>query len=113
MKRIAIILIILLVAGGGVWYFTGGPERVARERIESDLVARGLPQVMAECMAIRLSEQLSLSQLRKLERLKPEEGEADVPLTVAGVLDRFRRIGDPEAIEVAATSAAICAFGGL
>lgn len=104
---------LLLVVAGAVWYFTGGPERVARQRIESELLARGLPQPMAECMATRMSEQLSIAQLRKLEALKPEEGEADVPLTVAGVLERVRRVGDPEAVEVTATSAAICAFGGL
>ncbi|QPC99513.1 hypothetical protein [Qipengyuania soli] len=113
MKRVLLVIVVLLIAGGAVWFFTGGPERVARQRIESELVARGLPQPMAECMATRMSEQLSIAQLRKLEALKPEAGEADVPMTVAGVLERVRRVGDPEVVEVTATSAAICAFGGI
>ena len=113
MKRIAIIVSLLLLGAGAAWFLTGGPERAARQRIESELVARGLPQPMAECMATRMSERLSIAQLRKLQALRPEEGEADVPLTVAGLLERVRRVGDNEAVEVTASSAAICAFGGL
>ena len=113
MKRIAIIASLLALAAGTIWFLTGGPERVARHRIESALVERGLPQPMAECMASRLAKRLSIAQLRKLASLQPEGGEAETPLTVAGVLEKARRLGDAEIVEVTATSAAICAFDGL
>ncbi|MEC7623232.1 MAG: hypothetical protein VYA25_03500, partial [Pseudomonadota bacterium] len=59
-----------------------------------------------------MAERLSVSQLRKLERLEAEEGEADIPLGVVELLERIRRVDDPEVVEVAASSAAFCAFGG-
>ena len=77
----------------------------------ANMVAAGLPQPMAECMAGRMADRLSIDQLRKLESLRPEEGEADIPLNIAEFLERVRRVDDPEVLEVSTTSAAICAFG--
>ena len=67
---------------------------------------------MAKCLAGRMAERLSVSQLRKLERLQAEKGEADIPLGVVELLERIRRVDDPEVVEVAASSAAFCAFSG-
>ncbi|MBO6528210.1 hypothetical protein [Erythrobacter sp.] len=113
MKRVLIVLA-LLVAGAAVVWATigGGLQGTVEERLENELVARGLPEPMAECMATRMAERLSVGQIRKLENLRPEEGEADIPLSVAGFLERVRRVDDPEVVEVAASSAAICAFSG-
>ena len=52
------------------------------------------------------------TQIRKLEELRAQEGEAMVPLSMAEFLERVRRIGDNEVVEVTASSAAICAFSG-
>ncbi len=109
------VLIILAIAaiGIGAWAFSGGIERTAEERIESELVARGLPEPLANCMAQRMADRLTLSQLRQLERLRAQEGEADDAMTMPDFLERVRRIDDPEVIEVTASSAAVCAFGSL
>ena len=113
MKRILLIILAVLGIAGIVWVVTGGFGRTIESRIEGELVARGLPQPMAECMAGRMAQRLTVPQLRKLEALRAEEGEADVPLTMPEFLERVRRVGDPEVIEVTATSAAVCAFGGI
>ena len=113
MKRIAVVFALLLVAGLIVWATIGGGlQGTVEDRLENRMVAAGLPQPMAECLAGRMAERLSVNQLRKLENLRPEEGEADIPLSVAEFLERVRRVDDPEVLEVTASSAAICAFGG-
>ncbi len=113
MKRAIIILVLLLVVGLIIWATVGGGLQGSVENsLEQEMVAAGLPQPMAGCMAGRMAERLSISQLRKLEKLRPEEGEADIPLSIAEFLERTRRVDDPEVLEVAASSAAICAFGG-
>ena len=113
MKRILIVLALLAVGGVALWATIGGGlQDTAEVRLEDEFVARGLPQPMAGCLAGRMAERLSVSQLRKLERLEAEEGEADIPLGVVELLERIRRVDDPEVVEVAASSAAFCAFGG-
>ncbi|WP_370189382.1 hypothetical protein [Qipengyuania sp.] len=111
MKQLLIVLALLALAGAILWATVGGGlQGSVEDRLEAEFVARGLPQPMAECMAGRMAERLSVNQLRKLEKLAPEEGEADVPLSMAEVLERIRRVDDPEVLEVAAGSAAVCAF---
>ncbi|MBX7501920.1 hypothetical protein K3181_10750 [Qipengyuania sp. YG27] len=111
MKRLVIVLALLAVAGALLWATVGGGlQGSVEERLQAELVARGLPQPMAECMAGRMAERLSVNQIRKLMKLAPEEGEADIPLNVAEFLERVRRVDDPEVLEVAAGSAAVCAF---
>lgn len=113
MKRVLIVLALLLVGGIIVWAtLGGGVQGTVEDRLEEKFVARGLPQPMAGCLAGRMAERLSVSQLRKLERLQAEEGEADIPLGVVELLERVRRVDDPEVVEVAASSAAFCAFSG-
>ena len=113
MKRVLIVLALLLVGGIIVWATLGGGlQGTVEDRLEEESVARGLPQPMAGCLAGRMAERLSVSQLRKLERLEAEEGEADIPLGVVELLERIRRVDDPEVVEVAASSAAFCAFSG-
>ncbi|WP_341711197.1 hypothetical protein [Erythrobacter sp.] len=110
MKRKILIVGAVLLALGGGWLLTGGLGRAVESRIESELVAHGLPQPMASCMADRMADRLTLGQLRKLESLNSKEGEAVAPITVAEFLERARQVDDPEVIEVTATSAAVCAF---
>lgn len=113
MKRILLVLLGVALVGGAAWVLTGGLTRSVEDRLEDELVLRGLPQPLAACMAGRMAERLSIAQLRKLERLGPEEGEAEGPLTMAGLLERVRRVGDREVLEVTAGSAAVCAFADL
>ena len=76
MKRVAIILAVLVIAGLILWATVGGGfQGSVEDRLEDEMVAAGLPQPMAECMAGRMADRLSIGQLRKLESLRPEEGE--------------------------------------
>ena len=88
----------------------GGLQDTAEVRLEDEFVARGLPQPMAGCMAERMAQRLSVLQLRKLENLRAQEGERAIPLSIAEFLERVRRVDDGEVLEVAASSAAVCAF---
>ena len=111
MKRVLIALALLAIVGMIVWATIGGGLRgTVEDRLEEQMIARGLPQPIAECMAGRMAERLSVGQLRKLENLQAEAGEPDVPLTIAEFLERVRRVDDREVLEVVASSAAICAF---
>ena len=58
----------------------------------------------------RMAQRLSVLQLRKLENLRAQEGERAIPLSIAEFLERVRRVDDGEVLEVAASSAAVCAF---
>ena len=109
MRKIVIIVAVLLV-GIGAWVWFGGFERVTAGRIETALAERGVPQPIAACMGTRLSERLSLSQLRELERLGEREAEAGMPTSTVEFLERIRSVEDRELIEVVGTSAAICSF---
>jgi hypothetical protein len=109
-KRTILIVVAVLAVLAGGWLLTGGLGRAVERRIESGLVAQGLPQPMAGCMAKRMAKRLTLGQLRGLEALSQGGGEAAAVPSVAEFLERLRRIDDAEAIEVTATSAAVCAF---
>lgn len=111
MRRMLIVIAVLAVAGIGLWIYFGGVEQVAERRVEAALVEAGLPQEQASCMAVRMTERLTLNQLRKLEGLAPQDGEAALPLAPGEILARLRRVDDPQAVEVTATAAAICALG--
>ena len=113
MGRALLVAALLVIAGVIVWATIGGGlQDTVEDRLEAEMVARGIPQPMAECMADRMAERLSVTQIRKLEELRAQEGEAMVPLSMAEFLERVRRIGDNEVVEVTASSAAICAFSG-
>ncbi|WP_324828093.1 hypothetical protein [Qipengyuania zhejiangensis] len=110
MRKIFIVMALLALAGVGLWAWLGGAEKVTAGRIEAVLVEQGIPAPVAACMGTRMADNLSLVQLRKLQQLQPSEDEGAVPINMAEFLERLRRVDDPEAIEVVATSAAICSF---
>ena len=73
----------------------------------------GVPEEQAGCMAPRMAERLTRDQLRKLQNVAPQEGEAALPRDAGEALARIRRVDDPEAVEVTVRAAAACAFGGI
>lgn len=81
-------------------------------RIANRLNEAGLSRPMAECMAGRWVDRLSVFQLRKIqsltEDLKRERSAGR--LTVVRLIDRVRALDDPEIVEVVSTSAARCAL---
>ncbi|MBX9885827.1 MAG: hypothetical protein K2X68_12730 [Novosphingobium sp.] len=81
------------------------PAKLAEGRVRSALLDAGLSQPNAACMAERMTDRLTLGQLRKLQALQgPKRTIADYVMTV-------RRVGDRQLIEVTVSSALLCASG--
>ncbi len=102
--RAAIILASSLALAGCV-------EAIAESRVQSALSDAGLSDRNADCMAERMVDRLTISQLKKLERLKARAGEREKPVTLAQYVERVRRVGDAEVVAVTGSSAALCAVG--
>ncbi len=110
MRKTLIAIALLAILGIAVWGYFGGLERVTAGRIETALVERGVPQPIAACMGTRLSERLSIGQLRELERVGQREREAGLPTSTVEFLERIRNVENAKLVEVVGTSAAICSF---
>lgn len=82
-----------------------GCSQVAENRVRSALIDAGLSEKDADCMAGRMVDRLSITQLRKLEAL---EGEKQ---SLQDYIDAVARVGDAEALAVTASSAALCTTG--
>jgi hypothetical protein len=81
------------------------PAKLAEGRVRSALMDAGLSQPNAACMAERMTDRLTIGQLRKLQALQaPKRSLSDYVTTV-------RRVGDRELIEVTVSSALLCATG--
>jgi hypothetical protein len=106
-----VLLFVLFLLGLGAFWVLGGEkllDRVTEARVEQALLDNGAPQPLAECMAGRLVETLTIEQLLKLEQLAPQDGENRVPLSRREAIERLNRVDDPEAVRALATSGASC-----
>lgn len=115
MRMLAIVLSIALI-GVGIWVFTrdgGVLERVTEERVEGALLANGVPAPMASCMAEKLTDKLSISQLQKLEKLGPQGGESRIPESGSAAVERLRRVEDSEAVSALIGSATTCGIASM
>ena len=114
MFRALLLLILLAALGVGAWLYFGDGMRMVTERsVEVALLEAGVPEEQAACMAPRMTERLTPEQLRQLENVAPQDGEAALPRDAGEALDRIRRVDDPEAVEVTVRAAAACTFGGI
>ena len=107
----AILAMLLLV--GGVWFLLrddGVIDEVNEDNIRAVLLENRVPKPMANCMAPRLVDQLSLNQLRKLQRAAPQDGEGAVPLSTGEAIARLRRVDDRETVETVVSVAGGCGF---
>lgn len=96
---------IISVAMLGMALVTGCVSKLAEGRVRSALVASGLSDANAACMAERMTDRLSIGQLRKLQALQgPKRSLADWTSAV-------RKVGDRQLIEVTGSSALLCATG--
>ena len=84
---------------------SGCASKLAYGRVKSALTEAGLSDANASCMADRMTDKLTVAQLRKLERLKGEKR------SVLDYVAAVRRVGDAEAIQVTLSSAALCSTG--
>lgn len=108
-----VLLFVLFLGMLAAFWVLGGErllDRVTEARVEQALLDNGAPQPLAECMAARLVESLTIEQLLKLEKLAPEEGENRVPLSPSEAIERLRRVDDPEAVRALGASGAGCSF---
>ena len=99
MRRAAVFAILVAVTASGC------VSKLAYGRVKSALSEAGLSDANAACMADRMTDKLTILQLRKLQALRGEKrGLADY---VAAV----RKVNDPEVLAVTATAAAVCTTG--
>lgn len=81
------------------------PSKLAYGKVRSALVDAGLSDSNASCMATRMTDRLSIGQLKRLQSLQgPKRGLADYVATV-------KRLGDAELLGVTTSAAALCASG--
>jgi hypothetical protein len=81
-----------------------------QSRVEAGLTKAGLPRSLAACMAPRMTRELSLVQLRRLQALGGV-GQLDMgTVTVRQFLHQVRALKDPEIIGVTTSAALACAI---
>ena len=106
-----LIMAVVALLGIGAWFVfkpEGLLQQVTEERVEKALLNNGVPMPMAGCMAPRLTDRLTIDQLRNLEKMAPEKGESTFPMGPNEALTRLRRVGDDEAVEQLVRVAAGC-----
>jgi len=79
-------------------------------RLRAGLEEAGLSPRMAGCMAKRMADRLSLTQLRKLQSLASLRKSHSGKMSVEDVLHKVRALEDPEIFAVTSRSALACAF---
>ncbi|WP_333836859.1 hypothetical protein [Novosphingobium sp.] len=97
--RMTAVAILTALALGGCM------SKLAEGRVRSALVDAGLSDRNAACMAERMTDRLSIGQLRRLEALRAERR------TLADYVYTVRRVGDRQLIEVTTSAALLCATG--
>ena len=83
----------------------GCTSKLAYGRVKSALLDAGLSEKNSACMANRMTDKLTLAQLKKLERLKGEKR------SLTDYVAAVQRVDDVDAIEVTVSSAALCTTG--
>ncbi|MCB2056737.1 MAG: hypothetical protein H6916_00545 [Novosphingobium sp.] len=81
------------------------PSKLAYGQVKSAMIDAGLSEANSACMAERMTDRLSIGQLQKLKQLRGEKR------SLADYVNAVRRVGDAKAIEVTASSAALCMSG--
>jgi hypothetical protein len=91
-------LLVLLAASGCM-------QGIKESRINSALLRGGLPDELAGCMAHRMAEKLTITQLRQLQAM------AAPRRSLADYVAAARQSGNSEAVTVTLTAAALCKTG--
>jgi hypothetical protein len=96
---------VIAVAAAAACALTGCVEKIAEHKIRAALTDAGLAPATSDCMARRMVDQLTISQLRKLRALQGNKR------SVMDYVAAVRRVGDAEVFKVTAAAAAVCATG--
>lgn len=85
---------------------SGCVQQIKESRVESALVEGGLSDELSACMAHRMARKLTIKQLRSLQKLNRAPRHS-----ISEFVSALRANGDADAIEVTASSAALCKSG--
>jgi membrane-bound lytic murein transglycosylase MltF len=81
-------------------------------RVADRLAQAGLSRRMADCMAERWVDRLSLLQLQKISDLADDLRKERGTLTAGRFILKVRELDDPEIGEVVTRSSVVCALSG-
>ncbi|MFN3989929.1 MAG: hypothetical protein ACK4IS_06700 [Erythrobacter sp.] len=110
--RKAVLALLVIIALAALAVQTGYARPLIVWQVQRSLVASGIGEGRAECMAGRMVNRLSLMQLWTLRQaMAPREGEPEQARGLFGSIKRLRRTEDGEIIGVVTSSAALCAIG--
>ena len=104
MKRALLPLMMLALASGCA--------TTKQAQVRSALLEAGLPQPMAECMAEPLGRDLSVGQLKSLQRVAKLAQTAPTQMTQKQVMDLLKRDLDPETVGVVVRAGLGCFLRG-
>lgn len=111
MKKL-LLIILVLIGACVVAVQTGTARPVIVWQVERSLVASGMGEGRAECMAGRMVDRLSLMQLWTLRQaMAPRDGEPENARGLFDSIKRLQRTEDGEIVGVVTSSAALCAIG--
>jgi hypothetical protein len=81
-----------------------------RERVHDELLRAGIKPRLANCLADRLSDRLSVSELRQLGRAAKLPRKDVGAMSIGELADRLRAIGDPHIVSVVTSAGIGCAI---
>ena len=87
-----------------------GCQTVVSERVEDSLIEAGVPSGMATCMGDIWADDLSIGQIRGIQRFANGVKAEGRRLTARSLIAHAREWNDLEALAVVTTSTARCAF---
>ena len=91
----------------------GGCETLSPEaKVRQRLIEAGLKPRLAQCMAERMADRLSLGQLNALARAAKVPTKDIGHMTVNELTDRLRAVGDPEIVTTVTRAGIGCVIAG-
>ncbi|MGB3167827.1 MAG: hypothetical protein WBA68_13740 [Alteraurantiacibacter sp.] len=107
MTRLCALFMPTMTAGA---LLLAGCQTIVSERVEDSLVEAGVPRGMAECMGDIWADDLSIDQIRGIQRFAKSVKAERRQLTAGRLIAHTREWNDLEALGVVTTSTARCAF---
>jgi predicted Zn-dependent protease len=79
-------------------------------RVRAGLINAGISTPVATCMAKRMTDRLSLDQLRRLQSISTLRDERIGQMTMSQFLHKIRALDDPEIVSVVTSAGIRCAI---
>lgn len=113
MKKLILLLVVVGLLFGAWFVLSGGYDQTKEERVHAALTANGIPVGIADCMAPKMVEDLSVSQLLALEELAAQDGEEPLPTSMGEALERLQRVDDAGAVATLVGAGSRCALSSI